>query len=318
VASIDLKRHNPSLTSDSVDDPLIQNFLMSKRSKDTRRVYGNDLQWFFDAVSGEVNAGAVRAFLALPRIQALRVLMGYQDSLAANGYAGSTINRKVSAVKSLVEYAYRIGECEWQLPRLKREREQRYKDTTGVSVDQIRQMMAVPNRATVTGKRNYAILRLLWENGLRRGEIAKITCSEIDWDEQRITIYGKGRREEGEDIDVSDHALDAIGDWLTVRPDSRYDVLFTSLDVNTWGKPLSLTSIYRMVRRTGEKAGIKKIVSPHQIRHSAITAYLDASDGDMRGGASFARHSDLSVTQVYDDNRKRQQKKATKILSDLA
>jgi integrase/recombinase XerC len=89
------------------------------------------------------------------------------------------------------------------------------------------------------------------------------------------------------------------------------------LDHNTLGKPLSLTSIDRMVRRIGEKAGIKKIVSPHKIRHSAITAYLEASDGDRRGGASFARHSDLSVTQV-DDHRKRQQKKATKILSDLA
>ena len=89
---------------------------------------------------------------------------------------------------------------------------------------------------------------LLWENGLRRGEIAKITCPEIDWEEQRITIYGKGRRDEGEEIDVSDRALDAIADWLTVRPDSQYDVLFTSLDVNTLGKPLSLTSIYRMVQ----------------------------------------------------------------------
>jgi site-specific recombinase XerC len=60
-----------------------------------------------------------------------------------------------------------------------------------------------------------------------------------------------------------DRALEAIRDWLTVRPDSEYDVLFTSLDHNTLGKPLSLTSIYPMVQRIGEKVGIKKIVSPH-------------------------------------------------------
>lgn len=70
-------------------------------------------------------------------------------------------------------------------------------------------------RATSTGKRNYAILRLLWENGLRRGEIAKITCAEIDWDEQRITIYGKGRRDEGEEIDEARSRFG--GDWRLVN-----------------------------------------------------------------------------------------------------
>jgi len=320
VDSLDFQTNQSTTNSDDpLDDPLIRDFLMSRRSLETRRVYANDLKWFFLGISGmAISGGLVTAFLSLPRLQALRILSSYQDGLANQGYAGSTINRKLSVVKSLVEYAYRMGECEWQLSGLKRERERRYKDTTGVSVEQVRQIMAVPDRATALGKRDYAILRLLWENGLRRGELTKIKLSDIDWEEQRITIYGKGRGEEGEEIDVSARALAAIEDWLSARPKTSHQVLFTALDPKSKGGPLSTTSIYRMVRKIGKQAGIRKVLSPHRIRHSAITAYLDASEGDLRGGASFARHSSPSVTQVYDDNRKRQQKKATTILSELA
>jgi integrase/recombinase XerC len=150
------------------------------------------------------------------------------------------------------------------------------------------------------------------------GKLPRLLALKLIGRNNGLRFMGRSTERKERRLMKRDRALEAIRDWLTVRPDSEYDVLFTSLDHNTLGKPLSLTSIYPMVQRIGEKVGIKKIVSPHKIRHSAITAYLEASDGDRRGGASFARHSDLSVTQVDDDHRKRQQKKATKILSDLA
>lgn len=301
------------------DRDLVTEFLMGKRSDNTRRAYQKDLIRFFREIAGvEPTPEVIEQFLTLPRTEALRIIMGYKDNLAHRGFAGATINRRVAAIRSLIEYAYSIGVCEWQLPRLKREKERKYRDTTGVNLEQVKAMMAVPDRATQQGKRDYVILRLLWENGLRRGELAKITLKDVDWDSQQMMIFGKGRGEEGELIDISDRAIVAIEDWLTVRPKSKkHQTLLTALDFKHQGKPLTPTSIYRTIRDIARKAGIKKMVSPHRIRHSAITAYLDASEGDMRGGASFARHSNPSITQIYDDNRKRQQRKATNLLSDL-
>jgi integrase/recombinase XerC len=57
------------------------------------------------------------------------------------------------------------------------------------------------------------------------------------------------------------------------------------------------------VRKFSEAAGIDKVVSPHRIRHSAITAYLDASDGNLRAAQGLSRHANLNTLNRYDDNR---------------
>mgnify|MGYP000258716177 FL=1 len=72
-----------------------------------------------------------------------------------------------------------------------------------------------------------------------------------------------------------------------------------------------------MVRKFSESAGIDKVVSPHRIRHSAITAYLDASDGNIRAAQGLSRHSNLNTLNRYDDNRHKYQAIATNTLADL-
>jgi integrase/recombinase XerC len=74
---------------------------------------------------------------------------------------------------------------------------------------------------------------------------------------------------------------------------------------------------YRLVRKFSEAAGIDKIVSPHRIRHSAITTYLDASDGNLRAAQGLSRHTNLNTLSRYDDNRHKYQATATNILANL-
>jgi integrase/recombinase XerC len=73
--------------------------------------------------------------------------------------------------------------------------------------------------------------------------------------------------------------------------------------------------IWRIVMACAEAAGVK--VSPHGIRHSAITAFLDASGGDVRSAQSLSRHKDPRTLMIYDDNRQGLQGKATQVLGDL-
>jgi len=303
--------------SQDISQDIVKNFLASKRSKATRKAYERDIKRFFQYIAAmEVTLELLSWFFSHSRRDALHLVLSYKTHLQDNGLAGSTINRNMAAIRSLCEYAYMMEIIDWQLPRLTQERVQAFRDTTGVDVQQVKAMMSVLDRDTVQGKRDYALMRLLWENGLRRGEVANIKLSDISWDTQKISIIGKGKGNDKSQIDVSQGCLIAIASWLEVRPETNDSSLFVSLS-NRSRKGLSTTSIYKIIRATAEKAGIDKVVSPHRIRHSAITAYLDATDGDIRGASVFARHSSMTMTQRYDDNRKGLQKKATALLASI-
>jgi integrase/recombinase XerC len=72
-----------------------------------------------------------------------------------------------------------------------------------------------------------------------------------------------------------------------------------------------------MVVRHSENADISKQMSPHRIRHSAITAALDATDGDVRKVQKLSRHKNLNTLMIYDDNRGRDQQDVTEMLDSM-
>ena len=110
----------------------------------------------------------------------------------------------------------------------------------------------------------------------------------------------------------------AIVDWLAIRGNCQLqDPLFISLDNRSKGHRLDGSSIYRLVRKFSESAGIDMVVSPHQLRHSAITAYLDANEGNVRGAQGLSRLTNLSILSRYEDNRQQYQEQASNILADL-
>jgi integrase/recombinase XerC len=83
------------------------------------------------------------------------------------------------------------------------------------------------------------------------------------------------------------------------------------------GHRLTGDGIRKIVVRHSEKAGIKKQMSPHRIRHSAITAALDATDGDVRKVQKLSRHRNLNTLMIYDDNRSRDQQDIIKMLDGM-
>ena len=84
-----------------------------------------------------------------------------------------------------------------------------------------------------------------------------------------------------------------------------------------WGHRLTGTALYQLVRKTAKAAGITKVLSPHRIRHSGITAALEATNGDVRKVQKFSRHADLNTLMIYDDNRRDVQGEITDLLADL-
>jgi integrase/recombinase XerC len=75
--------------------------------------------------------------------------------------------------------------------------------------------------------------------------------------------------------------------------------------------------IRKIVVKYSEKAGITKQMSPHRIRHSAITAALDATDGNVRKVQKLSRHKNLNTLMIYDDNRGKDQLDVTALLDGM-
>jgi integrase/recombinase XerC len=307
---------SPLATSSPPIDTLAD-FLRLKISANTRRNYSKAIADFCRRTYNfEVSADILTQFLSLHQSEAVYQVLQYRQLLIEAKLAPSTINVRLSALKSFVDYARQVEQCSFNLADVNCLKVESYGDTTGIAVAGFKEMLQIPDRSTIKGIRDYAILRLLWDNALRRNEICSLDVGDFS-ESGRLSILGKGKIQKSQ-IDLSPATTVAISQWLTAREDyQQNDPLFTSRDRRSKGHRLDGSTIYRLVREFSAAAGIDKIVSPHRIRHSAITAYLDASNGNIRAAQGLSRHANLNTLNRYDDNRHRYQAQATNTLADL-
>jgi integrase/recombinase XerC len=292
-------------------------FLQLRVSPATRRTYTQCLNDFFSRLANvHASLAIVKEFLSLNQHQAIALVLKYQSMMVESGLAPSTINTRTSALKSLTNHARKLGQCEFTLVDVRSVAVEIYRDTSGVDVSSMRRVLETCDLDTVKGVRDYALIRLLWDNALRRGEVSAANIGDFDALGKKLWIKGKGRIEKSA-INLNPVTVAAISDWLDIRGGvSSSDPLFISLDHPNGGR-LQGQGIHQMIDRRSKQAGITKQMSPHRVRHSAITAYLDASGGDVRSAQGLSRHKNLNTLTRYDDNRHQHQGKATDVLADL-
>jgi integrase/recombinase XerC len=308
-----------SISTAEVD--VLAQLLSDKRSPNTRRAYAKDLRDFFRFLAGipAPTTLVVKEFLGLDRFAALSWVLKYKAHLRSErGLKEATVNRRLSAIKSLVRLGNQLGQCRYTLSEVKGDKVVRYRDTTGVSKEVYRKLLGVPDRSTLKGKRDYAILRLLWDNTLRRGEIEQADIKDLDLEGRSLLILGKGKGQQKEAVTLSRPTVEALWDWLHSRRELDRDrPLFVALDRCSYGQRLSGTAIYKIVETIAKEAGVSKKMSPHRVRHSGITAALDATNGDVRRVQKLSRHADLNTLMIYDDNRRDVQGELSDLLSEL-
>lgn len=315
----DLIPHQPSSFFHITDRDILAELLADKRSPETRRAYARNLKYFFKAISGlEPTPQLVAEFLKLERFTAIGLVLNYKNQIIDQGLSENTVNQRLAAIKSLVKFAGDIGKCEWSLESIAGEKVQTYRDTSGVNAETYSKMLAVPDRSTLPGLRNYAILRLLWDNALRRSEVCKCNIADLSLEPRQLKILGKGKGTQQESIDLSLKTTEAIWAWLQARGiNTPAAPLFCSLDRATPGHRLSGNAIYSIVRQSAEAAGISKRMSPHRCRHSSITAAAKATNGNVSKIKKLSRHAKTDTVLVYIDNLERVQGEVTDLLSDL-
>lgn len=161
-----------------------------------------------------------------------------------------------------------------------------------------------PNR-----ERDYAILTIFLNCGLRVSELAGISMGDIDSDLQKLTVTGKGSKQRV--VYLNDACRQAIKNYLAVRPgDVKHkdaDALFVSRNRNR----LNVKTIQHLVYKRLKEAGLGgKKMSVHKLRHTAATLMYQHGHTDVRVLKDILGHEDLSTTQIYTHLSDEQMQKA--------
>lgn len=166
-----------------------------------------------------------------------------------------------------------------------------------LTVDEIDAMESAVDLSSPTGQRNLAIIETLYSCGLRVSELCNLAMSRISRSDGMIIIDGKGNKQRI--VPVSDSALREIDLWLEDRSSIQLkpgeeDILF----VSARGRRLTRVMVFYIIRELAEKAGIKRTISPHTLRHSFATHLLEGG-ANLRAIQMMLGHESIATTQIY-------------------
>ena len=159
--------------------------------------------------------------------------------------------------------------------------------------DEVERLLAQPDRATPAGLRDHALLEVLYATGLRASELLDLTVDRVDLDVGFVRCMGKGNRERV--VPLGEPAARALVVYLeTARAKNSVPYLF----LNHRGARLTRAGFWKILRRYGVLAGIRKTTTPHVLRHSFATHLLEGG-ADLRSVQMMLGHADISTTEIY-------------------
>ena len=165
-----------------------------------------------------------------------------------------------------------------------------------LSVEEVTAIIDSVDLSTWTGRRDRAVLEVLYGCGLRVSEAVGLKISNVYLDEGFVRVVGKGNKERI--VPMGDMAVQAVRDYLECRiaPDSPQhdDILF----LNRFGRSLSRVAMFNLVKKQAVCAGVDKEISPHTFRHSFAT-HLIENGADLRVVQEMLGHESILTTEIY-------------------
>ncbi len=228
------------------------------------------------------------------------VIRSYRVYLANMGLGRRTQSYHVIALRSFLKWLIKndyqvMAPDKIDLPKVA---ERQVKFLSGEEVDRL---LNSPSLSTIQGKRDKAILEVLFSTGLRVSELVKLDRDKIDLDRREFGIVGKGGK--ARVVFLSSRAVDWIVKYLNERPD-HFKPLFIrhkgKVEPTTPDEKMRLTvrSIQRLIKKYSHKIKMSMEVTPHVMRHSFATDLLNAG-ADIRSVQEMLGHKNISTTQIY-------------------
>lgn len=226
------------------------------------------------------------------------IVLKYFSMLKSLELSNRTIARNFSALKGFFkylnanEYITKNPLAKFKPPKIEK------KLPVVLSQRDIEKILQAPNETTVLGLRDKAMLEFAYAAGTRVSELINIQKTDLFFSEGIIRILGKGSKERF--IPIGSHAIRWTEEYLVksrivlVKQNKSGNYLF----LNNRGGKLTRMGFWKIFQKYIEKAGIKKSVHPHSIRHSFATHLLEGG-ADLRSVQELLGHSDISTTQIY-------------------
>ncbi len=214
-----------------------------------------------------------------------------------NLWGASTVARKLSTVRSFLDFCLREGLVEINHAKALKPPKLEQRLPHHVNTDGLDRLLEAPDSSPL-GLRDRAILEVLYSAGLRVSELVRVNDSDVDMEAGTIKVMGKGSRERLAPLGKC--ACEALSAWLSVRGEA--EATFT----NYQDGRLSTRGVQKMVDRYAVKAGLGKM-TPHSLRHSCATHLLDGG-ADIREIQEILGHASITSTQIYANVSKSRQK----------
>jgi len=210
--------------------------------------------------------------------------------LEKRGLSLTSIARHRVAMRQLFKYLVNEGHLEMN-PSLMVRGPKLPKKLPGTLTEQeVGKLLAAPDRVSMTGLRDAAMLELLYATGIRVSELIHIR--KEFWHDGWLVVQGKGGRERL--VPYGDQAGDLVQRYLTMRLNQNNPWLFLS----NRGQPMTRQNFWARVKRYAKEVGINRNVSPHTLRH-AFATHLLVHGADLRAVQLMLGHSDISTTEIY-------------------
>lgn len=170
-----------------------------------------------------------------------------------------------------------------------------------LSGEQVDRLLNAPSLSSITGKRDKAILEVLFSTGLRVSELVSLDRDKVDLERREFGIVGKGNRPRV--VFLSGRAAEWVSSYLKAR-NGNYQPLFirhkgkAGPEVSDEEMRLTPRSVQRMIKKYQRKVKIPVEVTPHVLRHSFATDLLMAG-ADLRSVQEMLGHKNISTTQIY-------------------
>lgn len=233
-----------------------------------------------------------------PEEVSLKDLQSFLKYISEFHFTETTQSRIISGIKHffkflVLENYLQANPAELlETPRIKR------KLPVFLSVEEIDQMLSLIDRSTPEGERNLAMLETMYSCGLRVSELISVKISDLHTEEGFISVIGKGDKQRL--VPIGKGALKLIDNYrkyhrshIAVKKNHE-DMLFLSRR----GTPLTRQMVFYIIKDLAEKAGIKKILSPHTFRHSFAT-HLVEGGADLRAVQEMLGHESITTTEIY-------------------
>jgi len=216
--------------------------------------------------------------------------------LNKNGRRPASIARKLSCLRQFFDYMQMRKTVKsnpfdsFSAPRISRYH------PYYLSADEINRIINSIDSKSPQGKRDRAIIELLYGSGLRISELGALKKGDIEFEAGFIRVLGKGNKQRL--VPLGKLARKALEEHIESSGKERESSVGQFLFGNKRGKTLSRTGLWKIVRKKVVQAGITKPVSPHTFRHSFATHLLEGG-ADLRVVQEMLGHADISTTQIY-------------------